>query len=287
MKMNALARVSLAILLSGGLWVAYAYGQAFGTQAAKLTTVKVKDDLFVIHNDFVPGNTTALITNQGVILVDDKFEIDHDGIVAEVKKLTNQPIKYVINTHHHADHSGGNARLQMMNVQAIASEQARENMVDGKQPGLSNITVDNKASLYLGGKRVDLFYFGRGHTNGDIVALFPAQRVLASGDLFTIGDSTPELVDYAGGGSAKWWPQTIEGVLGLDFDQVVPGHGTVGTKADMRKFHDTSLRLKTRVHDMIEQKKSKDEIAKMLTAEFHYADFHLGMSLDGLLVELK
>jgi hypothetical protein len=76
-------------------------------------------------------------------------------------------------------------------------------------------------------------------------------------------------------------------VLGLDFDQVVPGHGTVGTKADMRKFHDTAVRLKARVHDMIVQKKSKDEIAKMLTAEFHYADFHLGMSLDGLLVELR
>ena len=118
MKKNALARLSLVVALSAGLWVAYAYGQPFGAQPAKLTTVKVKDDLFVIHNDFVPGNTTVLITNEGVVLVDDKFEIDHDNIVAEVKKLTNQPIKYVINTHHHADHSGGNAKLQAMSVQA-------------------------------------------------------------------------------------------------------------------------------------------------------------------------
>ena len=119
------------------------------------------------------------------------------------------------------------------------------------------------------------------------MALFPAQRVLAAGDMFTMGDSTPQLVDYPGGGSAKEWPQTVDGVLGLDFDQVVPGHGTVATKADMRKFHETAGRLRTRVHDMIVQKKSKDEIAKMLTAEFHYADFHLGTSLDGLLVELR
>ena len=273
----------LAVALAGGTYVR----AQFGDKPAKLDVVKLKEDLFVIHNDYVPGNTTVMVTNEGLILVDDKFEIDHASILAEVKKISSQPVKYVINTHHHGDHSGGNAKLQALGAQVVSSWQARQQMVDGKQPGLSNITIDNKASLYLGGKRVDLFYFGRGHTNGDIVALFPAQRVLASGDLFTIGDTTPELVDYPGGGSAKQWPQTIEGVLSLDFDQVVPGHGTVGTKADMRKFHDTAVRLRTRVHDMIVEKKSKDEIGKMLTAEFHYADFHLGMSLDGLLVELK
>src|SRR6185436_19998067 len=111
------------------------------------------------------------------------------------------------------DHSGGNAKLQAMGAQVVTSWQARQNMVDGNQPGLSNITIDNKASLYLGGKRVDLFYFGRAHTNGDIVALFPAQRVLAAGDMFTVGDATPQLVDYAGGGSAKDWRATLDGAL--------------------------------------------------------------------------
>ncbi|HEV8394788.1 MAG TPA: MBL fold metallo-hydrolase [Vicinamibacterales bacterium] len=283
MKNRLILLTILGVALAGGTYVR----AQFGDKPAKLDVVKLKDDLFVIHNDYVPGNTTVMVTNEGLILVDDKFEIDHASILAELKKISSQPVKYVINTHHHGDHSGGNAKLQALGAQVVTSWQARQNMVEGKQPGLSNLTIDNKASLYLGGKRVDLFYFGRGHTNGDIVALFPAQRVLASGDLFTIGDTTPELVDYPGGGSAKQWPQTIEGVLSLDFDQVVPGHGTVGTKADMRKFHDTAVRLRTRVHDMIVQKKSKDEIAKMLTAEFHYAEFHLGMSLDGLLVELR
>jgi glyoxylase-like metal-dependent hydrolase (beta-lactamase superfamily II) len=283
MKNRLILFTVLGVALAGGTYVR----AQFGDKPAKLDVVKLKDDLFVIHNDYVPGNTTVMVTNEGLILVDDKFEIDHASILAELKKISSQPVKYVINTHHHGDHSGGNAKLQALGAQVVTSWQARQNMVDGAQTGLSNITIENKASLYLGGKQVDLFYFGRGHTNGDIVALFPAQRVLASGDLFTIGDTTPELVDYPGGGSAKDWPQTIEGVLSLDFDQVVPGHGTVGTKADMRKFHDTAVRLRTRVHDMIVQKKSKDEIAKMLTAEFHYADFHLGMSLDGLLVELR
>src|SRR5215468_4847342 len=109
-------RVGLLAVLALALCGAYAYAQ-FGNQPSKLSAIKLKDDLYVIHNDFVPGNTTALITNEGVVLVDDKFEIDFPNVVAEVKKLTSQPIKYVVNTHHHADHSGSNAKMQAINVQ--------------------------------------------------------------------------------------------------------------------------------------------------------------------------
>ncbi len=287
MKKNALARLSLVVALSAGLWVAYAYGQPFGAQPAKLTTVKVKDDLFVIHNDFVPGNTTVLITNEGVVLVDDKFEIDHDNIVAAVKKLTNQPIKYVINTHHHADHSGGNAKLQAMSVQAIASEQARDNMVDGKLTGLPTMVFDHHAHVYLGGKNVELYHFGRAHTNGDVVVYFPTQRTLAAGDMFTFGDATPELIDYAGGGSAKEWTSTLDSALQLDFDNVVPGHGVVTTKAEMRKYRDSTLHLRNRVHELVVQKKSRDDIAKVMRAEFHWADLHVNLSLDGAMAEMQ
>jgi cyclase len=283
MKKNALLRLCLALLFAVTLgWVAVAQ-----QSPAKLDVVKVKDDLYVIHNEVVPGNTTVLITNQGVLLVDDKFEVDAANVIAEVKKLTNQPIKYVVNTHHHADHSGGNAKLQAVGAQAVMSENARQHMVDGNQSGLPNITFADHANIYLGGKDVQLYYFGRGHTNGDIVAYFPAQRVLAAGDNFTIGDATPELIDYAGGGSAKELPATLERVLKLDFDAVVPGHGTVGTKADMVKFRTIAVNLRNRVHTMLTQKKTKAEIAKMLTDEFHYAQFHIDFSLDGLMAELQ
>ena len=83
-----------------------------------------------------------------------------------------------------------------MNVQAIASEQARENMVDGKLTGLPTMVFEHHAHVYLGGKNVELYHFGRAHTNGDVVAYFPAQRTLAAGDMFTFGDATPELIDY-------------------------------------------------------------------------------------------
>ena len=195
------------------MWVAYAHGQQLGQVAAKQQLIKINDDLYVIHNDFVPGNTTALITDEGVVLVDDKFAVDHDSILAELKKVTSKPIRYVINTHHHADHSGGNVKMQQMNVKVVSSEQARENIAgsprDGlfidTQPGFPNVTFENHMQIHLGGRRLELYYFGRAHTSGDIVVYFPAARTLASGDIFVFGDATPQLIDYAGGGSAKEW----------------------------------------------------------------------------------
>jgi cyclase len=286
MQKSFMTRLALALALVAALGAAYAYGQ-FGQTPAKLNTLKLADDLYVIHNDVVPGNTTALITSEGVVLVDDKFEVDFANIVAEVKKITSQPIKYVINTHHHADHSGGNAKMQAMNVQVISSEQARENMVDANQPGLPTMVFEHHAHVYLGGKNVELYHFGRSHTNGDIVALFPEDRVLASGDMFTYGDQTPELIDYSGGGSAKEWTSTLDSALMLDFDTVVPGHGIVTSKAEMRKFRDSTLRLRNRVHELVVAKKSRDDIAKMLQAEFHWQQLHLDRGLDGAIAEMQ
>jgi glyoxylase-like metal-dependent hydrolase (beta-lactamase superfamily II) len=283
MKRNSILRLSLAVLCAVVLGVVM-YAQQ---TPAKLDVVKLNDHMYVIHNDVVPGNTTVLITNGGVLLVDDKYEVDADNVLAEVKKLTTQPVKYVVNTHHHGDHSGGNAKLQAIGAQAVMSEKARRNMVDGDQSGLGNITFDDHANIYLGGKTVQLYYFGRGHTNGDIVALFPAERVLAAGDNFTVGDATPELIDYPGGGSAKELPSTLAGMLTLDFDSVVPGHGPVAKKADLVKYRTTAINLRNRVHTMMTQKKTKAEIAKMLTDEFHYGQFHIDFSLDGLMTELQ
>jgi glyoxylase-like metal-dependent hydrolase (beta-lactamase superfamily II) len=247
----------------------------------------VKDDLFVVHNDFVPGNTTALVTPEGVVLVDDKFEIDHENILAQLEKVTSQPVRYVINTHYHGDHSGGNAKLQALGAQVVTSEAARRKMVETKMPGLPNVTLEDRLRLYVGGKRIEVHYFGRSHTNGDVVVFFPDHRVVSMGDMFTLGDSTPQLVDYAGGGSAKEWTRTLDGALQLDFDTVVPGHGAVTTKQEMRRFRDSTLTLSNRVHEMLTQNRSRAEIEKMLRSEFHFADLHVQFSLDGLMSELR
>jgi glyoxylase-like metal-dependent hydrolase (beta-lactamase superfamily II) len=288
-------RVAVGLLLCGAMCGAFVHAQQLGQVAAKQDLIKIKDDLYVIHNDFVPGNTTAFITDEGVVIVDDKFAVDHDNIVMELKKVTAKPIRYVINTHHHADHAGGNLKMQQMNVQVVSSEQARENMGGGPrdglfidaQPGFPNVTFENHLQIHLGGKRVELFYFGRAHTNGDIVVYFPAARTLASGDIFTFGDETPQLIDYAGGGSAKEWTTTLDSALRLEFDTVVPGHGKITTKPEMRRFRDSTLALRNRVHEMIVQKKTRDDIARMLQSDYHWIQVLLDRGLDGLIGELQ
>ncbi len=259
----------------------------FGGGPSKLDLIKLQDDLYVIHNELVPGNTTALITNEGVILVDDKFEIDVDNIVATLRTVTTQPIKYVINTHYHGDHSGGNAKLQAAGTIAVASAAARERMVAANQPGQPDVTVAPRGSIHLGGKTAEIYWFGRSHTDGDVVVLFPQHRTLATGDMFTIGEGVPQLIDYAGGGSAKEWTSTVARVLELDFDTVVPGHGNVVKKADMVTFRASTQRLTELVTQLVRQGKSRADVEAVMRSDFGWQDFHVERALDGLINEMR
>src|SRR5215472_9232191 len=115
-------RVSAGLLFLLGAWVAYTQNQ--GNQPAQLKLNKVKEDLYEIEGD--GGNVAVYLTDEGVILIDDKFDQDHEQIVANVKNVTSQPIKYVINTHYHADHSGGNAKF-LPTTEIISTANARKN----------------------------------------------------------------------------------------------------------------------------------------------------------------
>jgi glyoxylase-like metal-dependent hydrolase (beta-lactamase superfamily II) len=276
------------------IWLAVVFGcfasaaQAqFGAQPSELELIKLQDDLYVIHGAYVPGNVTALITNEGVILVDDDFEVDHDNLMAKLREVTNQPVKYVVNTHYHGDHSGGNAKLQAGGTLAVASIAARARMVAAKQPGLVNITVEPRGELHLGGKVAEIYWLGRGHTDGDVVVLFPQHRTLAAGDLFTAGEGLPQLVDHNGGGSAKEWTTTIDKVLELDFDTVVPGHGNVVNKQAMREFRGMSQRMTDVLSQMVRQNRSRADVEAVLRNEFGFQDFHIQGSLDGLINEMR
>jgi cyclase len=272
------------LVLSGVALNAHAQ---FGNAPSKLELIKLQDDLYVIHNEQVPGNTTALITNEGVILVDDKFEIDVDNVVAMLKTVTNQPIKYVINTHYHGDHSGGNAKLQAAGTLAVASVAARTRMVAANQSGQPDITIQPRGSIHLGGKSAEIYWLGRSHTDGDVVVLFPQHRTLAAGDMFTVGEGTPQLIDYAGGGSAKEWTATVSKVLELEFDTVVPGHGNVVKKADMVTFRASTQRLTELVSQLVRQNKSRADVEAVMRSEFGWQDFHVQRALDGLINEMR
>ena len=280
---------SIAGLLGAAAVVLAPCAQAqFGSEPSKLEVIKVRDDIYVISNVAVPGLVTALITNEGVVLVDDKFEIDHDNIMAMLKTVTNQPVKYVINTHYHGDHSGGNAKLQALGVLAVASTEALASMVAANQAGQPNITVGDHAELHIGGKTVEIHKVGAAHTNGDVVVLFPQQRVLAAGDIFANGPGTSaQLVDYRGGGSAKAWPKAVEQALTLQFDTVIPGHGLVSTKADLSAYRDRTVRFSETLAALVGQGKSRADIEMVVRSQFDWEDFHIQAALDGLINEYR
>src|SRR5580693_6138373 len=127
MSRTFLTRFSAGALFFVGCWIAYMQAQ---NAPPKLTINKVKDDLYEIEGD--GGNVAVYITNEGVILIDDKYDQDHEAIVANVKSVTNQPIKYILSTHYHADHSGGNAKF-LPGTQIISTAMARKNIVEHVQ----------------------------------------------------------------------------------------------------------------------------------------------------------
>ena len=269
-----------------GCWIAYTQNQGAPPQ---LTLNKVKDDLFEIEGD--GGNVAVYVTGEGVILVDDKFEQDYEGIVAKVKSVTDQPVKYVLSTHHHSDHSGGNVKF-LPTAEIISTANARANIVEHKQPGApanmtpARVVFTQECSVFLGGKEVRARYFGRGHTNGDAFVYFPALRTLHTGDM--MAGVTP-LIDYTGGGSVVEWTKTLDEVLKLDFDTVIPGHGPVTTKSGLLAYRNNIEKLRNRAAAMIREGKSQEDVGKVMIAEFNWAPngMQMNWSLPGMMKELR
>jgi glyoxylase-like metal-dependent hydrolase (beta-lactamase superfamily II) len=286
MKRTVLARAAAGIVLLMGCWIAYTQNQK---APAKLTLNKVKEDLYEIEGD--GGNVAVYVTGAGVILVDDKFEQDHAPIMEHVKSITNQPVKYVLTTHHHSDHSGGNVGF-VGTAEIISTANARTNIVEKKQPGVpdsmtpAGVVFTKDCSVFLGGKEVRATYYGRGHTNGDAVIYFPALRTLHTGDL--MAGATP-LIDYLGGGSVVEWTRTLDEAMKLDFDTVIPGHGKVTDKAGLLTYRNNVEKLRTRATGLIREGKSQDDVGKVMIAEFGWAATGMQMqwSLPGMMKELK
>lgn len=283
--MLLLKRLGMALLM--GVSLTGAAVAQFGSAPAMLDIVEVRDDIYMIHNEGVPGNVTLLVTESGALMVDNKFPIDYENIMDLVRSVTDQPVKYVVNTHYHGDHSGSNAKMQAEGVQVVAAENARVKMIDSGQPGLPDITIEDHVRIYIGGVPVDAYHFGRSHTDGDLVVHFPDQGVISMGDMFTHGEGLPQLIDYAGGGSARAWTKTVDGALGLDFETVIPGHGVVTTRETLEDFRDSTVRLQEMVREMLRAGRSAEDVEAMMRSEFGWQDLHVQMSLRGLVVELQ
>jgi glyoxylase-like metal-dependent hydrolase (beta-lactamase superfamily II) len=240
---------------------------------------RVKDGLYVIRGPFLycmrgcppgqkgdglvheSGDVALRVTPAGLIVVDDKFPDQAAEVLAQVRKISPLPVRYVLNSHHHADHVSGNAHLRgALGVDVIGHRNIRENFLRLKQPGEPTITFDDRASIHLGGVEVRLLWLGRGHTNGDTVIYFPDLRTVHVGDL--IVDGMP-VIDYAGGGSAVEFLTTIDNLLRIDFDTVIPGHGRIMTKDDVRAYRARFQTMNDRLRALIRSGVTKGQLATL------------------------
>ena len=219
----------------------------------RLSIAQVKDGLHIITGP--GGNIGVRVTVEGVILIDDKYPQDFDEIQSLVATVSDLPVKYVINTHHHGDHSGSNASfLQVADV--IAHKNARDNMLRGDQDGPPRLIYTDQTSVFLGGAEVRAYYMGRGHTNGDSVVYFPDLKTVHGGDLL---HGTAPFIDYANGGSSRGWVGTMNNILSLDWNTAIPGHGEVMDRRTVLNFRNQMEAVRIRMAELIRQGLDADD----------------------------
>ena len=254
-------------LLLGGVWAAHTQTPP----AREARSLKVKDNLYMIQGG--GGNVAVYVTSEGLILVDDMYDRDYASVMEQVRKLSDQPVRYVLNTHHHDDHAGANNSMPS-SVELISHRNARTQMLRLKQPGQPRVTFADELEVHLGGKEVRAYHFGRGHTNGDVIVFFPELKTIHTGDIFlTNGTPTrPALpyMDYVAGGSAVEWTRVIDETAKLDFDTIIPGHGPVSDRAGLAKWRAAFVTMTDRIGTMVRRGESKDAVSKVLLDEFKW-----------------
>ena len=241
-------------------------------QAEPLGLEQVKDGLYMVTGS--GGNVGIRVTDEGAILIDDKFPRNFAEIQAKVAEVTDQPVRYVINTHHHGDHSGGNVEYIKF-AQVIAHQNARDNMIRGNQPAPPRLVYTDQTAVYLGGVEVRARYLGQGHTNGDSVIYFPDLRTVHGGDLL---HGTAPFIDYANGGSSGEWVTTLTNLLQLDFDTAIPGHGALMTRNDVVAFRAQMRAVRARMTQLITEGVTKEQAPERIkTPELGWTQAESGL----------
>jgi cyclase len=196
----------------------------------------VKDNVYKIFGG--GGNTLVVVQKDGVVLVDTKMPGNGPAILGEVKKVTDKPIKLIINTHSHPDHVGSNdyIREQYPNVRIVMNEGAKEELSGprGNPKLLPTETYKDHMTIGSGADRIELYHFGPGHTNGDTFVLFPAARVLCMGDVMA-WNMAPFLPAGGAEAIAKETEALVKAVKGK-VDLVEEGHGHMNTWAGLERL---------------------------------------------------
>jgi glyoxylase-like metal-dependent hydrolase (beta-lactamase superfamily II) len=256
-------------------------GGGRGGPAAGQTVEKIKmlkPNLYEITGG--GANTLVRVTSQGLIVVDTKNPSDENfnRLMEEIKSVSNQPVKFVINTQHHPDHVGNNQKFIDAGATVLASDSLKSWMEKDPRtkdiPGRPTQTFPKDYTLKLGDAEVRLYSFGRGHTGDDTMVYFPDTKVVMVSDQIT--DGTP-VIDFANGGSAVGWTKILDGVLALDFEQAIPGRGDPKSKADVQAYR---MRFDTwvkRASDAVKAGATKDQLASQVKSDDLGWQFNAGV----------
>lgn len=287
-------RIGVLVLLLGigGLLMAAGAFQAppppAGPSAQSLEATKiekVKDNLYMITGStpapreaFSGGNTGVFITDTGVVIVDTKLAGWGQVILEKIKTVTDKPVTTIINSHTHGDHTGSNGMFAPT-VDIVAHENTKANMEkmdafkgDGAK-GLPKRTYKDTMSIGTGKNRIDLYYFGRAHTSGDTWIVFPALRVMHTGDIFAWKDA-PGL-DRNNGGSGLEYAQTLGKALSTvkDVDTLIVGHSPLRTVPELREYQQFMIEFVAAVKAAKTGGKTVDEAAASIDLSAKYKDY--------------
>jgi cyclase len=212
------------------------------------------------------GNIAVSAGTDGVFIIDDQLKPLTDQLLAAVRKIDDRPIRFVINTHYHGDHVGGNETLGKAGSVIIAHDNIRRRMSTDQfnhffndttpaypAESLPVVTFNDRVSLHLNGESVAVHHVPRGHTDGDSIVHFPVSNVLHMGDIFFKG--LYPYIDLDGGGTIQGMIGAVELALSLADEQtkIIPGHGTLSNRAELQDYRDFLSKARDNVQALVDQ----------------------------------
>lgn len=262
-------KLLVAILLLGGFAAApplLAQDDRFAS--VSIQTVPVRGNISMLIGS--GGNIGVSAGSDGLLIIDDQYAPLATKIRAALSQLGSDTPKYLLNTHFHGDHTGGNADFGTASI-IIAHENVRGRLVAGDSPAsaLPVITYDDDVTVHFNGEDITLIHMPRGHTDTDSVVMFESSNVIHMGDHFFNG-AFP-FVDIASGGTVQGYLSNLEKALSWIDDEtaVIPGHGPLGTKADLLAFYNAVKDTSTAIRVMKSQQMSQEEAVEAgLDAEY-------------------
>ena len=221
------------------------------------------------------GNMTVAAGDDGVILVDSEFAPLHDKIKAAIAAVSDKPVRYVINTHYHGDHTGGDQAFWLEGATVTAHENVRKRLAEGVTNALTGVKTAPVAAggqpgrTYSGmattvsvkGRTARLMHMPAAHTDGDTAVWFPDADVLATGDIVSTGSRYPN-IDVAAGGNIKGIIAAVDVYLRRTDERtkIVPGHGPLMTRDELKAYRATLAEARDRVAKLMKDGKSEDEV---------------------------